>query len=317
MYISDNKDYSFQLPSIDSVDSSTTPDPINYTPTHTTITVHATSDPITAHTASDPITAHTASDLTTHTTSDSVAHDYLDPSSSSVVSPTNKTRAMPYIISSSVIIVVLIVVAIVFVISAIVIRKRGVLRKCSCYYNPKPVVQPQPLNNGPRNNDSPTRVMLIHSMETKEKKLLEILTFLDHDLGSLYDENGSKLFDICRYDISTERNHPSEWLDKHYKSCDYIICVVGKKFKREWNNETRPDAPLVYAFNQLFNSSFSTSSNPLHKIVIVLRNKLQDEKHIPSQYLQGRKRFNMDDTDGLASYMLGRPRHLFIGENAV
>ncbi len=203
-----------------------------------------------------------------------------------------------------------------FIVAVILTRNRRLPNICSCY-NPKPVIQPETPTHRPSNNNLPTKVMLIYSTQTKEKKLLDILTFLDCDLGSLVDENGDKLFHICKYDTSTERDHPSEWLDKHYKTCDYIICVVGKKFRREWNDDIRPATPLVYAFHQLFNSSFTTSTNPVNKIIIVLRNTPQDDKHIPSEYLQGRRRFGLDDIEGLAGYMLGRPRHVFIGDNAV
>lgn len=222
-----------------------------------------------------------------------------------------------YLCSSLAAIVVLAILALVLTVT--VVKMRLQRRKfCCTWYKPKPsVVQPQPLPDRHRNNGLPTRVMLIYSTETKEKKLLEILVFLDDGLGSLHDENGRKLFEICKYDMSVERDHPSEWLDKNYRNCDHVVCIVGKKFKKEWEDEVRPDMPLVYAFHQLFNASFTSSTNPLNKIVIVLRNKSKDEKHIPSQYLQGRQRFGIDDTDGLASYMLGRPRHVFLSDSPV
>ena len=260
--------------------------------------------------------------ISTHYTS-SYMMSSPDPSPSPQVNkkPPNN-HAVIYIASSiSVLFVFVVTVAVVVVFILFVIMKR---RGCCFGLCPRYKSKPQgeqlyPMDNrSHRNTGLPTRVMLIHSTETKEKKLLEILTFLEQDLGSLEEEDGKKLFSICRYDTATERDHPSEWLDKNYKSCDYIICIMGKKFKREWNNEIRPNMPLVFAFHQLFNASFTTaSSNPLDKLVIVLRSKSKDEKHIPSQYLRGKKIFEMDDIQGLASYMLGRPRHVFSNEHAV
>lgn len=231
---------------------------------------------------------------------------------------TNESQTTLYI--SIIIPIVFVVIGAVVIVIIFVLVKRRYRKSVSCgvWYSPnKPtVVQPQPLANRNMTYPSlPIKVMLIYSTETKEKKLIEILAFLVDELGSLSDEHGHKLFNVCRYDTSTERDHPSEWLDKNYKYCDYIICVVGKKFKREWNDEVRPDTPLVYAFHQLFNASFTSTANPLGKIVVVLGNKSKDEQHIPSQYLQGRKTYSLDDIDGLASYMLGRPRHIFFGES--
>ena len=260
---------------------------------------------------------------TTVSTSGHVSASYAPVQESLLITPSpslsgkgESDKTVYVILAIGIFAVVLAVVAFISII-ALMLQKRSYLPLCSWYKSKPQVSQPPiPLRERP-NNSLPARVMLIHSTETKEKKLLEILTFLDHDLSLLQDEDGTQLFEICRYDTGTAMDHPSEWLEKNYKSCDYIICVVGKKFKREWNDEIRPNLPLVFAFHQLFNASFTSSSNPLDKLVIVLRNKSKDEKHIPSQYLRGKQIFEMDDIQGLSSYMLGRPRHVFASDSPV
>ncbi len=296
--------------------------------TTTSQSIHSTTTSQSSYTSTSPssITSSPSSHSTSHYTSSSTVlmNGYMmsspDPSPSPRANDKPSNQAVVYIASSISFLLVFATVAVIFIL--LVIMKR---RRCCLGIWPRCKSKPQgeqlyPMDNirPRRNNGLPTRVMLIHSTETKEKKLLEILTFLEQDLGSLEEDDGKKLFSICRYDTATERDHPSEWLDKNYKSCEYIICIMGKKFKQEWNNEIRPNMPLVFAFHQLFNASFTTASaNPLDKLVIVLRSKSKDEKHIPSQYLRGRQIFEMDDIQGLASYMLGRPRHVFSNEHAV
>lgn len=294
----------------------------NSSPTHSTSStvpppIYYNSSSSSVHTSSLPAET-TVMVFYPSISTNTVSASTLDPSPSPTTneSLTNSESLTTLYVSITIPVLFIVIVAVLAVIIVVIVKGRH--RKsisCGAWYSPKPtVIQPQPLTD--RNVSSPalpTKVMLIYSTETKEKKLLEILTFLDNDLCSLHDERGQRLFEVCRYDTSTERDHPSEWLDKNYRHCDYIICIIGKKFKREWNDEVRPDTPLVYAFHQLFNASFSSAANPLNKIVVVLRNKSKDEKHIPSQYLQGRKTYNLDDIDGLASYMLGRPRHIFVG----
>ena len=264
----------------------------------------------------------------THSSSE-LAHITVDTSidilSSSSPSPHNnkdlkEMRGKAYYATLVVVPIAILIFVAIIVITVVVLKRSG-----SKYFRGNHEVTSHPDKGessmsrpwsgttGTINTELPIRVMLIYSTETKEKKELEILTFLDHDLGSFQEEDGSKLFKIYKYDTSMERDHPSEWLDKHYRQCNYIICVVGKKFRREWNDEVRPSMPLIYAFHQLFNSLFNDSSeeNHLRKIILVLRNEAKDEKNIPSQYLQGARRFKICDVDGIARYMSGRTKYSF------
>ena len=89
-----------------------------------------------------------------------------------------------------------------------------------------------------------------------------------------------------------------------------MLCVVDKKFGREWNDEVRPDTPMVYSFQQLFNSLFS-SKEDLSKIIVIVRDKSEGDQNIVpvTIYLNGRPRFTIVDTEGLAYILTQKPKY--------
>ena len=154
----------------------------------------------------------------------------------------------------------------------------------------------------------PTKVMLIYSTETSENEVQQILTFLKGDLEDIADTDDQRLINVLYYDKSTQRSQPSSWVEKTYKEVSFVLCVVDEKFCREWNDEVRPDTPVVYSFQQLFNSLFS-SKEDLSKIIVIVRDKSEGDQNIPSHYLKGRPRFAIDDTEGLAYILTQKPKY--------
>ena len=154
----------------------------------------------------------------------------------------------------------------------------------------------------------PTKVMLIYSTETSENEVEQILTFLKGDLEDIADTDDHRLINVLYYDKSTQRSQPSSWVEKTYKEVSFVLCVVDKKFCREWNDEVRPDTPVVYSFQQLFNSLFS-SKEDLSKIIVIVHDKSEGDQNIPSHYLKGRPRFAIDDTEGLAYILTQKPKY--------